>query len=87
MAVISHLFYADDTLLFCEANNDQLKFMSWTLMRFEVMSGLRINLNKSDIVSVGSVANVEELTLEFGCGVRSLPTSYLGLPLGAPLRQ
>ena len=56
-------------------------------MWFEVMSGLRINLNKSDIISVGSVANVEELTLEFGCGVRSLPTSYLGLPLGAPLRQ
>ena len=25
---ISHLFYVDDTLLFCEPNKDQLKFLS-----------------------------------------------------------
>ena len=26
--VISHISYADDTLLFCEPNKDQMKFMS-----------------------------------------------------------
>ena len=81
--VISHLFYADDTLLFCEPNKDQMKFMSWTLMWFEAMSGLRINLNKSEIILIGPIDNVVELALELGCGIGSFPISYLGLPLGA----
>ena len=81
--VISHLLYADDILLFCESNKDQLKFLSWTLMWFEAMSGLRINLSKSNIIPVGSVDNVEELAMELGCGVGSLTTLYMGLPLGA----
>ena len=52
-------------------------------MWFEAMSRLRINLNKSDIIPVGPIANMEELATKLGCGVSSLPTSYLGLPLGA----
>ena len=80
---ISHLLYADDTILFCEADNDRLKFMSWILMWFEAMSGLKINLNKSEIIPIGLVTNAAELALEMGCKIGSLPTSYLGLPLGA----
>ena len=82
-SVISHLLYADDTLLFCGASKDQLKFLSWLLMWFEALSGLRINLNKSEIIPVGSVENVQDLAFELGCGIGSLPSSYLGLPFGA----
>ena len=35
---------------------------------------------------MGGVVNVELLAVELGCGVGSLPTTYLGLPLGAPHR-
>ena len=81
--VISHLLYADDTVLFCEANSEQLMYLGWTLMWFEAFSGLKINLNKSEIIPMGRVDNVELLASELGCGVGSLPTMYLGLSFGA----
>ena len=52
-------------------------------MWFEALSGLKINLNKSEIIPIGTVDNVEELASELGCKVGSFPTSYLGLTLGA----
>ena len=51
-------------------------------MWFEVISGLRINLDKSEILLVGRVENLKVLAIEFGCKVERLPTSYLGLPFG-----
>ncbi|KAL6321191.1 hypothetical protein AAG906_015535 [Vitis piasezkii] len=58
--------------------------LSWLLMWFEAISGLNINLNKSEIMPVGRVENAEVLASELGCKVGSLPSTYLGLPLGAP---
>ena len=42
-------------------------------MSFGAISRLKINLNKSEIILVGRVANVVELAAELGCGVGSLP--------------
>ena len=53
--------------------------MAW----FEAASGLRINLAKSELIPVGEVEEIEEMVVELGCRVGSLPTIYLGLPLGA----
>ncbi|RVW69756.1 hypothetical protein CK203_061849 [Vitis vinifera] len=44
----------------------------------------RINLAKSEIFPVGEVEEVDVMTVELGCRVGSLPSSYLGLPLRAP---
>ncbi|RVX15313.1 LINE-1 reverse transcriptase-like [Vitis vinifera] len=83
---ISHLFFADDTIIFCEANKEHLSHLSWVLFWFEAASGLKINLSKSEIIPVGEVDDIEELAAEVGCRVGSLPSQYLGLPLGAPNR-
>ncbi|RVW41731.1 putative mitochondrial protein [Vitis vinifera] len=83
---ISHLFFADDTIVFCEASKEQVSHLSWILFWFEAASVLRINLAKSEIIPVGEVEEILELAAELGCRVGSLPSHYLGLPLGVPNR-
>jgi hypothetical protein len=56
------------------------------LLSFEAVSGLKINLDKSVLVPVGHVDNMDDLAGILGCGVSSLPLKYLGLPLGAPFK-
>ncbi|KAJ9682618.1 hypothetical protein PVL29_018523 [Vitis rotundifolia] len=85
--LISHLLFADDTLVFCNPSQDHLTYLSWLLMWFEAVSGLRINLEKSELIPVGRVENMDELAWDFGCRVGSLPTTYLGMPLGAPFKS
>ncbi|KAJ9675260.1 hypothetical protein PVL29_024282 [Vitis rotundifolia] len=80
---VSHLLFADDTIIFCEARKEHLTSLCWILAWFEATSGPRINLAKSELISVGEVEEIEEMAVELGCRVGSLPTVYLGLPLGA----
>ena len=61
-----------------------MAYLNWLMMWFEAISGLRINLNKSEIIPVGRVTDVEVLALELGCKVGTLPSFYLRLPLGGP---
>ena len=44
---------------------------------------MRINLEKSELIPVGRVHDIEDLALELGFKVGGLPSYYLGLPLGA----
>ncbi|RVW77097.1 Transposon TX1 uncharacterized 149 kDa protein [Vitis vinifera] len=85
--LISHLLFADDTMVFCKPSQDQLTYLNWLLMWFEAISGLRINLEKSELIPVGRVENMDDLAWEFGCSLGSLPTTYLGMPLGAPFKS
>ena len=85
-AHVSHLLFADDTLVFYGASQD-LKYLCWTLMWFEAISRLRINLDKSKLILVGYVENVKALVAELGYKVKSLSFPYLGLPLGAPFKS
>ncbi|KAF5474107.1 hypothetical protein F2P56_006039 [Juglans regia] len=81
---ISHLLLADDTLIYYESDPDQNCSLRALLLCFEVISGLELNLSKSEIIPVGSVNNFSDLAAIMGCKVSSLLMKYLGLPLGAP---
>ena len=81
------MLFADDTLVFCQASQDNLTYLSWLLMWFEAVSGLRINLEKSELIPVGRVENIDDLALDFGCRVGSFPSTYLVLPLGVAFKS
>ena len=57
------------------------------LIWFEVVSGLKINLGKSELVLVAMVDNFDLLLIVLGCKQGTLPMKYLGLPLGAKFKD
>jgi len=65
--VVSHLLFADNTLLFCDADLDQNLILRMVLIWFEAASGLKINLGKSKLVPVGEVHNIELLVNVLSC--------------------
>jgi hypothetical protein len=83
--MVSHLLFADDTLIFCNADLSQIESLRNVFTWFETVFGLRVNLHKSEIVPVGEVSNLEEIVAVMGCQLSALPMTYLGLPLGAKL--
>ena len=85
--MVSHLFFADDTLIFCDANINQMLILRMVLIWFEAVSGLKVNLGKSELVAVGAVHNMDLLVAVLGCKQGSLAMKYLGLPLGEKFKD
>jgi hypothetical protein len=86
--VVSHLQYADDTLFIGEATIDNLWTIKAILRGFEIISGLKVNFWKSNLMRV-NVSN-EFIRVASGflnCRVGSIPFKYLGLPVGANPRR
>eukprot|EP00268_Persea_americana_P005045 TRINITY_DN11696_c0_g1_i1.p1 TRINITY_DN11696_c0_g1~~TRINITY_DN11696_c0_g1_i1.p1 ORF type:complete len:177 (+),score=18.27 TRINITY_DN11696_c0_g1_i1:467-997(+) len=82
---INHLQFADDTLIFCGENEDQVRNVNATLFCFEAVSGLKVKILKSELIGIITEKSkflqyVEILGCKVG-PVGDLPASYLGLPL------
>ena len=80
---INILQYADDTLFFGAATNDNVRVLKCILKCFELVSGLKINYNKSQFGCLGkSEGWCREAAFSLNCSQLEFPFSYLGIPVG-----
>lgn len=83
---VSHLLYANDTILFCDACPEQVTYLRRVLTCFEAVTGLRVNMSKSEMVPIREVTNLSYLADILSCRIGSLPMNYLGMPLGSSFK-
>lgn len=74
-------------MIFCATNTRQVGYLRRILRCFEVVFGLKVNLAKSEMFSVGEVASITSLADVLGCKVGALCLSYLGLHLGSKFKS
>lgn len=82
---LKHLQFADDTLIFVSKKEEVIINYFRILDVFALMSGLKLNYNKSNIISWSSCDHdwARGIASQFGCIHQTCPVTYLGLPLGA----
>lgn len=76
---ISHLLFSDDTLIFYNVDCNQIQALRAILLCFKAISGLKVNLKKSELVLVGEVRLLNLLIGLLGCEIVSLRMKYLEL--------
>ncbi|GKV35630.1 hypothetical protein SLEP1_g43875 [Rubroshorea leprosula] len=80
---LSHLFFADDLMLFCKASHSQLSMVMNCLKEFAGYSGLEINLAKSKLYISPNIQAAVANSLSSACDIPL--TSNLGTYLGVPI--
>lgn len=81
---MTHLQFADDTLIVCKKTKRNIWAIKAMLQLFEVASRLKVNFHKSQLVDV-NVHNawIQEAAVRLNCKVGCIPFKYLELPVGA----
>jgi hypothetical protein len=79
---VLNLNFADDTLIFLQADYKMIEDLKYLLLGFEELSGLKINYSKSSLVPL-NVTNQDGIDYAnfLGCELSNLPITYLGIPL------
>ena len=57
-----------------------MTYIRRVLTCFEAVTGLRVNMSKSEIMPIGEVENLYSLADILSCRVGALPLNYLGMP-------
>lgn len=78
---LSHLQFAGDATFYGEWSTGNARSLLAILKCFDLVSGLKLNLDKTKLFGVGvQMASVSSLTTALGRSAASLPFTYLGLP-------
>ncbi|KAM0044310.1 putative RNA-directed DNA polymerase [Helianthus debilis subsp. tardiflorus] len=85
---VSYLLFADDAIILGEWSSENIINVVRILRVFYICSGLKININKSNLYAIGvnSVA-VSNMAGIVGCQAGSFPFNYLGLAIGANMNR
>jgi hypothetical protein len=79
---ITHIQYADDTVLMVEGDEDSIIHMKFILYCFEWLSGLKINYHKSEAYIFGMGQKEQwRIANMLNCQLGVLPMKYLGMPI------
>ena len=52
---VSYLLFADDIILFCDADVEQIFHIRLLLLSFQAVTGLKVNVHKSEMVPIEEV--------------------------------
>jgi hypothetical protein len=79
---VTHLQYADDTILLIELDDLAIANLKFILICFEILSDLKINFFKSKVIVTG-VSQLEQARVArmINCKEGKFPMSYLGFPI------
>lgn len=79
---ISHLFFADDCLIFCGANLGECQAVKRVIQNYEAASGQRLKREKSRILFSHNTSTTVQAELQqfWNATVTTSQEKYLGLP-------
>ena len=79
---LSHLFFADDSLIFCKATVEECEALQKVLCAYEQSSGQQLNRTKTSLFfSPNTTEEIQdEIRVRFGAQVIRQHEKYLGLP-------
>ena len=85
---LSHLQFADDSLILCVKIWANVRYMRAVLILFEQVSGLKVNFHKSMLTEINITTSwLTEAAYVLNCLVGTLSFVYLGLSIGGDARR
>ncbi|GKV35410.1 hypothetical protein SLEP1_g43679 [Rubroshorea leprosula] len=85
---VSHLQFADDTILFGSATKQNVWAMKGIMRSFELVSGLKVNFKKSQLMGIAVNEEwLDKMAWVLCCRKGNFPFKYLGVPIGGSHRK